>query len=288
MFPSSYNLWKIFNTSSFTLALADLRTCNNKWSNQMGCLDKLYSLRISLLMFWRRATLLSANFYTIWGTINSMLTFGTWRISYKIFKAIKATLKLESPSILIKVGTKYFINISLSNYYLDIWNFICNYYTAYKRAFQSRSFLRSSINFLPTICSIFSWRWDATVLIALIGGSIKLVPSRFKLSSRSGFLTYRKFKEYCNYLCWCTPIEDSAFFIDRYLRFFGWGAPSSPSSLIIKGATRVSVLGSASKISLFYKFNELCTFLSLDIGLDTSLYRSFVRSFTLSGSTFFS
>jgi hypothetical protein len=80
MFPYSYNLCKMFNTYYFMLAFALFFMCRSKPSNQIGCFEELYSALINLLMFCLRATLLSASFYTIWGTICYKETFGMWII----------------------------------------------------------------------------------------------------------------------------------------------------------------------------------------------------------------
>lgn len=129
---------------------------------------------MSLLMFWRSATLLSESFSTIWGTICYKFRLGILNIYSIIFKETKATLKLPSPSNFINKGTRFFIKKSSSNSCLLTWNLVCSYSMASNLTFQSFSFLKSSTSFFPTICSIF---YNLLVGMGLgfeIGGSKRL------------------------------------------------------------------------------------------------------------------
>ena len=133
----------MFKTSSFILELADFFMCSKRQSIQIGCFFSMYSFLINLLIFCLKATLLSLSVSTNWGTICSRIILGVCKISYKIFRETKATLKLASPSNLINIGTNDFIKVSVSNSYLDIWNLVCSYSIAYNLAFQSLSFFKS-------------------------------------------------------------------------------------------------------------------------------------------------
>lgn len=81
--------------------------------------------------------------------------FYTFKIYSIIFKAINATLKLESASSFIKIGKNVFARDYSSELYWFVRNFDCSSSIAYKRIFQSFSFFKSSISFLPTFTSFF-------------------------------------------------------------------------------------------------------------------------------------
>lgn len=78
------------------------------------------------------------------------------RIYSIIFREVKATLKLGSARSLIRVGKKFLAIFSAQELVLFAKNLFCNSSIAYKRTFQSLSFFKSSINFLPTATSFFS------------------------------------------------------------------------------------------------------------------------------------
>ena len=159
-----------------------------------------------MLIFCRRATLLSDNFYTICGANTSRLIDGILKIYYTIFNAISATLKFGSPNNLISIGRMLFITTSISIYCFDIWNLVWNYSIASSLVFQSLSFLRSYNIFLPITCySFYCFEfWPK------IGGNIKLDYLLRLFYYLSWFLTDFKFKEYCNSLPELTPNIDSA------------------------------------------------------------------------------
>jgi hypothetical protein len=142
----------MFKTYYLTFEFTFFLMCSSKLSSQTGSRDIVYSLFMSLLIFWRSATLLSDSFYTIWGTICYKFKLGILSIYLIIFKATKATLKFPSPNNLINSGTRFFIIKSNSNSSLLSWNLVCSYSIAYSLTFQSLSFLRSSTSFLPTVC----------------------------------------------------------------------------------------------------------------------------------------
>ena len=225
----------MLRTYSLMLAFEDFLMWISKLSSQIGCFVWLYSLLMSLLIFCLKATLLSFNFSTIWGTSWSRLMWGVCKIYSNIFSATKATLKLGSPRSLMRIGTKDFMMTSWSKSSFEIWNFVCNYSTASSRAFQSLSFFRSSTSFLPTTCSIFSCLLGAGGFIFVIGGNITLV----SLGKDSGFLTYLKFRECWSSLWGRTAIVDSIFF-NEFLcsdRLFRWETIYSWPSWILRGAT---------------------------------------------------
>ena len=201
----------MFKIYYFKLEFAAFLACSKMLSIQTGSLVSKYSLLINLLMFCRRATLLSVNFYTTWGTNTSKFIFGILNISYKTFNAISATLKFASPKSFMRMGSKFFMTTSSSNSDLFIWNFVWSSSIASNLTFQSLSFFKSYSIFFPIICSSFSC---LVFCEKLEMGGKRTLDSLRKLFSSLSWRTDRRLREYCSYFPEFTPVIDSTLRIE--------------------------------------------------------------------------